>query len=149
MSEAESEWFVTESTTNAVVVWALVAIVTATAVAAFFRVGLVDVVLASAVVVVEEHVDGVSLTPTFTFVCLLLFTMAFGVVWELLEFAIGEAARLFGTAAVLTQFGLDDTVLDLMYDTAGGLVVALFGTAYLTGLSEQLATRLDGRSTKR
>lgn len=51
MSDAENEWFVTDSTTNAVVVWALVAIVTATAVAAFFRVGLVDVMLASAVVV--------------------------------------------------------------------------------------------------
>ncbi|EJN57987.1 hypothetical protein [Halogranum rubrum] len=98
---------------------------------------------------VEKHVDGVRLTPTFTFVCLLLFTMAFGVVWELLEFAIGEAARLFGTAQVLTQFGLDDTVFDLMYDTAGGLVVALFGTAYLTGLSEQLAARLDARSANR
>ncbi|SEP06129.1 hypothetical protein SAMN04487948_11285 [Halogranum amylolyticum] len=98
---------------------------------------------------VEVHSDGITLSPAFRFVYLLLFTMAFGVVWELLEFAIGEVARLSGTAGVLTQYGLDDTVLDLMYDTVGGLLVAIFGTVHLTGLSDQLAARLDARSTKR
>lgn len=114
-----------------------------------FSASLVAGIAYATIRAVEVHSERITLSPAFTFACLLLFTMAFGVVWELLEFAIGEAARLLGTAEVLTQYGLDDTVLDLMYDTVGGILVAVFGTAHLTGLSDQLADRLDARSTKR
>ena len=95
----------------------------------------------------EEHTEYISMPPAFTFVYLLLFIVAFGVVWELLEFAIGEAARAFGTAEVLTQYGLEDTTLDIFYDVLGGVLVAAFGTAHLTDVSDQLAARLDARQT--
>ena len=86
--------------------------------------------------------------PAFLFVYLLLFIVAFGVIWELIEFLIGEAARAFGTTEVLTQYGLEDTVLDLFYDTSGGVVVAIVGTAHLRNLSDQLTARLDAQQTR-
>ncbi|WP_042662146.1 hypothetical protein [Haloferax sp. ATB1] len=97
----------------------------------------------------QVRTANINMPPKFMFAYLLLFVMAFGVLWELLEFYISVAARVFGTAEVLTQYGLDDTVLDLCYNTLGGLLVAAFGTAHLTGLSADLAERLEGRSPNR
>jgi hypothetical protein len=98
---------------------------------------------------VQEHTEHINMPPKFMFAYLLVFVMAFGVVWELLEFYIAVAAEAFGVPRVLTQYGLDDTVLDLFYNTLGGLLVAVFGTAHLSGLSADLADRLAGRSANR
>jgi hypothetical protein len=98
---------------------------------------------------VQEHTEYIHLGPKFTFAYLLVFVMAFGVFWELVEFYIAVAAQLFGIPRVLTQYGLDDTVLDLFYNTVGGLLVAVFGTAHLTGVSDQLLGRLQSGSTNR
>jgi hypothetical protein len=77
------------------------------------------------------------------FVFILLFVLAFGVFWEVVEFAVAGAATLSGTPAVLVQYGLDDTMLDLLFDTLGGVVVAVWGTAHLTDVVGALADRLD------
>ena len=90
----------------------------------------------------EEHTEYVAMPPKFMFAYLLLFVMAFGVIWELLEFYVGVASDLVGTGKVLTQYGLDDTILDLFYNTLGGLLVATFGTAHLTDLADQLQLRI-------
>lgn len=95
----------------------------------------------------EEHGEYVRMPPWFMFAYLLLFVMAFGVVWELLEFYIGVVSQLLGASEILTQYGLDDTVLDLLYNTLGGAIVAVFGTAHLTGVASQLAARMGSRST--
>ena len=97
----------------------------------------------------QEQTEHIQLGPKFTFAYLLVFVMAFGVFWELIEFYIAVGAELFGIPRVLTQYGLDDTVLDLFYNTMGGLLVAIFGTTYLTGLSDQLVWRLESRSANR
>jgi hypothetical protein len=97
----------------------------------------------------EEHSGYIVMPPRFMFVYLLMFVLAFGVVWELLEFYIGVVSALLGSSEVLTQYGLDDTILDLIYNTLGGAIVAIFGTAYLAGVSDQLAERLRGRSSGR
>ncbi|WP_267639999.1 hypothetical protein [Haloarchaeobius amylolyticus] len=94
----------------------------------------------------DEHAEAIVLPPRFLFVYLLVFVMAFGVVWELLEFYISVLAGALGTGTVLTQYGLDDTLLDLGYNTLGGLLVALFGTAHLTGVAAELAGRLGDRA---
>ncbi|NHX36837.1 MULTISPECIES: hypothetical protein [Halolamina] len=94
----------------------------------------------------DEHTDAVRFPPRFVFVFILLFTMAFGVLWEVLEFAITLVAQAIGAPAVLTQYGLEDTMKDLLFDTLGGIVVGLWGTAYLTGLTESLTDRLRARS---
>jgi hypothetical protein len=89
--------------------------------------------------VVDEYSDSVSLPPKFVFVFILSFTIAFGVVWEVVEFAIGQ----YG---VLTQYGLEDTMLDLVFDVAGGVIVAVWGTAYLGDFAGSVVDRLKVRS---
>lgn len=91
---------------------------------------------------VDEHSDAVHLPERFVAVLILLFVLAFGVVWELLEFAIGIGADTVGASSVLTQYGVSDTLWDLVYNSIGGVLVALWGGVYLTDLSTALSERL-------
>ncbi|MFW5895947.1 MAG: DUF2238 domain-containing protein [archaeon] len=93
----------------------------------------------------DEHTDAVRFPPRFTFVFILLFTMAFGVFWEVIEFVIALTAEATGAPRVLTQYGLEDTMKDLLFDTLGGIVVGLWGTAYLTGVTESVVDRISAR----
>ncbi|PSQ08291.1 hypothetical protein BRC93_15400 [Halobacteriales archaeon QS_5_70_15] len=95
---------------------------------------------------IDLHSEEVSLPPRFMFVFILLLTVAFGVFWEVIEFAIAEAAAVMGGAPVLTQYGLDDTLLDLVFDTIGAVVVATWGTAYLGDVVGAITDRFDARS---
>ena len=47
---------------------------------------------------------------------------------------------------MLTQYGLEDTMYDLVFDTLGGLIAAVWGAAYLTDVTGALADRLDARN---
>lgn len=95
---------------------------------------------------VDEHTSEVYLPPKFMVVFILLFVLAFGVFWEVIEFAIGEVAALFGSEdAILTQYGLEDTMKDLLFNTIGGLVTAVWGAAYLTDVVGALTRKLDAR----
>ncbi len=93
----------------------------------------------------DAHNPDVYLPPRFMFVFILMFVVAFGVIWEVTEFAVSGLGSIIGGSAVLTQYGLEDTMLDLLFDTAGGLVTAIWGTAYLTDVTGALADRLDTR----
>jgi hypothetical protein len=93
---------------------------------------------------VDEHSESVSLPPEFTFVFVLVFVVAFGVFWEVIEFALGELAAVAGVR-ILTQYGLEDTMFDLLFDLAGGVVVATWGTAHLTGVVDGIVARFDRR----
>jgi hypothetical protein len=97
----------------------------------------------------DEHSEFIDMPAKFLFVFMLMFVMAFGVIWELLEFYISVVSSLLGAETILTQYGLEDTVLDLFYNSIGGLLVAIFGSAYLTGVSGQLADRLGAQSARR
>jgi len=99
----------------------------------------------AAVRAVDEHVDGVVFPPTFTFAAILLVVLAFGVLWEVVEFAVGGLGSVLGSGAVLTQYGLGDTMLDLVFDAVGGLVVATWGTAYLAGFTESVSRQFVRR----
>lgn len=85
----------------------------------------------------DLHSDAVSFPPRFVALFILLFVVAFGVFWEVIEFAVGR----FG---FLSQYGLDDTIHDLLFDVVGGLVVAAWGEARLTGVVVAVAARLGG-----
>ena len=91
---------------------------------------------------IDLHTAEVRLPPRFMFVFILLVTLAFGVFWEVIEFVIGEIAATVGGGAVLTQYGLGDSMLDLVFDSVGAVVVAVWGTAYLTDVAGALAERL-------
>ncbi|WP_394345369.1 hypothetical protein [Halorubrum amylolyticum] len=85
---------------------------------------------------VDLHSDEIRIPPRFAFVFIFVVVLAFGVVWELFEFALDIAADATGVSMPLAQHGLDDTVLDLLYNSIGALLVATFGQAHLTGVAE-------------
>jgi hypothetical protein len=95
---------------------------------------------------VDEHSSDIHLPPRFVFVFILLFVLAYGVFWEILEFAIGQVAGLFGVGSVLTQYGLEDSMKDLVFNTIGAVVVTLWGTAHLNDVSGYIRERLDQRA---
>lgn len=80
----------------------------------------------------DEHSTEVHVPGEFTFVFVLLFVLAFGVYWEVLEYLLGVVTESFGSAKILTQYGLEDTMMDLVFDAAGGVIVATWGTVHLT-----------------
>ncbi|MCL7416370.1 MAG: hypothetical protein M8354_00825 [Halalkalicoccus sp.] len=92
---------------------------------------------------VELHSDEIHLPSRFMFVFILLFVLAFGVFWEVLEFAIAGIGPWFGLGTVLTQYGLEDTMFDLVFNTIGALIVALWGTPHLNDLVGSITARLE------
>ncbi|ELY85435.1 MULTISPECIES: hypothetical protein [Natrialba] len=93
----------------------------------------------------DEHSSGIHFPPRFVAIFILLFVLAFGVLWEVLEFAIALTADALGMNAVLTQYGLDDTMLDLIFNSIGAIIVALWGGAYLSDVTGAIRDRLDSR----
>lgn len=93
----------------------------------------------------DAHVEDLDFPSRFLFVFILLLTIAFGVLWEILEFAIALSADAFGVDAVLTQYGLGDTMLDFVFNSIGGLLVALWGGAYLADVSGAIRERFESR----
>lgn len=93
---------------------------------------------------VDIHSEDVTIPPRFVGVILLIFVLAFGVLWELLEFAIAVVADLAGTKTILTQYGIEDTLKDLTFNTMGGIIVAIWGGVYLSDLSTAISERFDG-----
>lgn len=91
---------------------------------------------------VDIHSDDVSIPSSFVGVVLLIFVLAFGVLWELLEFGIAVAADEIGTATVLTQYGIEDTLKDVTFNLIGGVIVAVWGGVYLSDLSAEISKRL-------
>lgn len=83
----------------------------------------------------ERHTGGVSFNDTFRVAFVLLFVLAAGVVWELLEFASGGLALLVGGEAVLAQYGAADIAKDLLFDAVGGLLVAGWSSGRFDGLA--------------
>ncbi|MFB6070433.1 MAG: hypothetical protein ABEJ76_05360 [Halanaeroarchaeum sp.] len=94
---------------------------------------------------VDEHVEDLYFPPKFTFAYILSVTLAFGVFWEVIEFAVGGLSQFVGTNSALTQYGVGDTMLDLVFDAVGAVIVATWGTAHLVDVSEALRARLESR----
>ncbi len=90
----------------------------------------------------DEHRDDVAFPPKFTFVFVVLFVMALGVLWEILEYAAWTLGDVVG-ARVLTIYGVDDVMLDLVFNTVGAITVGLWGTAYLGDLIDAIRTNFE------
>jgi len=93
----------------------------------------------------DVHSEDIFIPPRFMFVFILLFVIAFGVFWEVIEFAVSRGAEMLGTETVLTQYGLDDTMLDLVFDVIGAVIVAVWGTAHLSNVVGVVAGWLESR----
>ncbi len=92
---------------------------------------------------VDEWTDDLYLPSRFMFVFVLLFTLGLGVFWEVLEFVARIGADLLGLEPVLIQYGLEDSLLDLLFDTLGAVIVATFATDLFSDVVETLTDRLD------
>ncbi|MFC6824663.1 hypothetical protein [Halopelagius fulvigenes] len=97
----------------------------------------------------DEHTASIYLPDEFMLVFILLFVVAAGVFWEVLEFLIGLAAQLLGADAVLTQYGLGDSMMDLVFDMVGGVVVALWGSSQLSVVVQHLVAKLESSRPRR
>jgi hypothetical protein len=92
----------------------------------------------SAVVTIDKYVDTIFLPRPFLAFFIVMFTMAFGVLWEIMEFANDQLA---GT---MLQYNLEDTMVDLIFDGFGGFLIASLGAYYLTHTAhEHFATALN------
>ena len=94
--------------------------------------------------VVETQHDEVKIPPKLRFAFIVVFAIAVGVAWEMVEFSLELAATALGGEALLAQYDLADVVLDLQFDVVGAVVIALWGTSYFDGLRKPLDT--DGGS---
>lgn len=94
---------------------------------------------------IDLHSDAVHVPRRFAFAYILVVVLAFGVLWELFEFALDNVAAATGMTMPVAQEGLDDTVRDLLFNSVGALLVAAFGHAYLTGLADRIRQPLLAR----
>jgi hypothetical protein len=97
----------------------------------------------------DETSEAIYLPPRFMFVFVLLFTLGLGVIWEVVEFSARLGAELLGLDPVLVQYGLEDTLLDLLFDTLGAVLVAVFGTGLVADVVVSVADRLAERGERR
>lgn len=77
------------------------------------------------VVVLDKYADSIYLPRSFLAFFIVMFTMAVGVSWELMEYVNDQL-----TGSML-QYSLDDTMVDLLFDSFGGFIVAAYGSYYL------------------
>jgi len=91
---------------------------------------------------IDLHSEEIRLPHRFAFVFIFVLVFAFGVVWELFEFALDLTAEETGLTMPLAQHGLDDTVQDLVYDSLGALVVAVLGQVQISGVAEAIREQL-------
>jgi len=61
----------------------------------------------------------------------------FGVLWELVEYAIHRTADRIGVEPVLVTYGKTDTALDLLFDLVGAVLVLAFGDRVLGELATE------------
>ncbi len=79
----------------------------------------------------EERI-GFSAKPGLVAVFAFCLAMAFGALWEIVEFALDQVlGTAMQTPTPSDPSGLGDTMWDLIFDATGALLVALYGYSYL------------------
>jgi len=73
----------------------------------------------------ELHSDVIDVPSEFRAGFILVFVLAAGVFWEVLEFVF---------SGFVTVYGVDDIVTDFIFNAVGGVIVAVWGTGYARGL---------------
>lgn len=91
----------------------------------------------------DEHRADLYFPRPFLAVFILLMTLALGVLWEVAEWGARELAFALSMDPVLVVYGIDDTLLDLVFDALGAIVVATVGARHLRGEVAALTDWLD------
>ncbi|MGB9965959.1 hypothetical protein [Halobacterium hubeiense] len=92
---------------------------------------------------VELHARAVSFNRGFRATFVVLFVLAVGVGWEILEFASGGLASVVGGEAVLAQYGTADIVNDLVFNTVGAVLVAAYSSAHFEDVADLFVDRVS------
>ncbi|WP_135827831.1 hypothetical protein [Halorussus halobius] len=92
---------------------------------------------------VDRNSEATHLPAKLQFAFILIFVMAFGVLWEILEFGTGLVSELVGGEPVLAQYGLDDVVSDLTFNQVGGILVAGWDAARPSDAADEATEALD------
>ncbi|WP_094227630.1 hypothetical protein [Methanolobus psychrotolerans] len=98
---------------------------------------------------IDIYVEEIYIPPKVLFLFILLFVLATGVVWEILEFLTDELTTRLGYKAILAQHGIHDTMVDLVFDLLGAILAATWGTAYLSDISYRLADKFEEISARK
>lgn len=83
------------------------------------------------VVTIDKYVEAIHLPRPFLAFFIIMFTMAMGVLWEIMEYSNDV---LIGTHL---QYGLTDTMVDLLFDGFAGFVVGIVGAHYLVRVTPE------------
>ncbi|UPV98829.1 hypothetical protein M0R88_09820 [Halorussus gelatinilyticus] len=92
---------------------------------------------------IDRESDRTTLPSELQFAFILVFVMAFRVLWEILEFGTEQLAATLGGKALLVQYGLDDVILDLVFNQVGALAVAAFDVARPERAAEEAAEAVE------
>ncbi|MBU0623782.1 MAG: hypothetical protein KJ672_02940 [Candidatus Thermoplasmatota archaeon] len=96
------------------------------------------------VVTIDKYAASIYLPRPFLAFFIVMFTMAMGVMWEIMEYGNDVL-----TGSHL-QYSLVDTMYDLLFDVFAGFVVAIVGAQYLTRVTpEHFVGSLDVEAAKR
>ena len=95
----------------------------------------------------EQHSEELHVPSSFRPVFIVVFVLAVSVVWELLEFTSGQVSQVLGIEAPLIVYGVDDIVTDMVFNTVGGLIVAVGGSGYFVSLSGFFRRRFGSENT--
>jgi hypothetical protein len=87
---------------------------------------------------VERHTTAVTFTRGFRATFVILFVVAVGVAWEIIEFASGGLATLTGGEAVLAQYDTADIINDLVFNVIGAILVATLASSHFESVSSRL-----------
>ena len=82
-----------------------------------------------AVLIIMRASNGLQFERWHIFFFIIIFTLAFGTIWEIWEFTLDSLAGDYLTKPL--QQDITDTMLDLITDLGGGIIIAVMGTFYL------------------
>ncbi|MFD1589476.1 hypothetical protein ACFR9U_21070 [Halorientalis brevis] len=81
----------------------------------------------------ERHSDAIDVPSEFRAVFIVVFVLATGVFWEVIEYVLG---------GYVTVYGIDDIVTDFVFNAVGAVIVAVWGTGYVRNLTGFFYDRL-------
>lgn len=90
----------------------------------------------------ERHSSEIDLPPKLRGIFILVFVLAFSVVWEVFEVSAVWLSQRLGVTSPVMVFGIDDIVTDMIFNAVGGLIVAVWGAEYFDDIIPFLRRRL-------
>jgi len=94
------------------------------------------------ILALDRNSNQVRFPEKFRFVFTICFILAFGVAWEIVEFGLSGLTTLLGGGnSALVQYGKDDIVFDLIFNTLAAIFVGLWGTSYFNDITSILTRR--------